>query len=213
MNSSTVNSPELSLDLLVFTVYVIVTTYVLYQAYKSLENKVVIAPDLDYINQQLEEKEIKDLIAISFKFASSYEFQDLTKIPIVIQNKSQDDVSIHVDWDESTITDFDNTSARVIRIAPGVTDIPQKQAIEKIAQNRKISENLNDDKSGSGPLFKAVKLKKAAAKETPFSLRLYFTKVNLAGGRTSYAIQCRFIPKRLRLKRAITLAFKPRKSK
>jgi hypothetical protein len=211
MNSSTVSS-EPSLDLLVFTVYVIVTTYVLYQAYKSLENKVVIAPDLDYINQQLEEKEIKGLIAISFKFFGSYAFPDLTKIPIVIQNKSKDD-SIHVDWDECTLTDFDNISARIIRIAPGITDIPQKQALEKIAPNRKISENLNDDKSGSGPLFKPRKLKKAAAKGTPFFLRLYFTKVNLSGGRTPYAIECRFIPKKLRLKRAITLAFKPRKSK
>lgn len=212
MDSSTVNSPELSLDLLVFTVYMIVTTYVLYQAYRSLENKVVIAPDLDYINQQLEEKEIKDLIAISFKFAGSYAFQDLTKIPIVIQNKSKDD-SIHVDWDECTLTDFDNISARIIRLAPGISDVPQKQAIEKIAPNRKITENLNDDKSGSGPLFKALKLKKAAAKATPFFLRLYFTKVNLVGAKTIYAIECRIFPKRLRLKRAITLAFKPRKSK
>lgn len=210
MDSSTLNSPELSLDLLVFTIYMIVTTYILYQAYKSLENKVVIAPDMDYINQQLEEKEIKDLIAISFKFASSYTFPDLTKIPIVIQNKSTDD-SIHVDWDECTITNFDNVSARVIRIAPGITDIPQKQALEKIAPNRKITENLNDDKSGSGPLFKPRSLKKAAAKATPFLLRLFFTRVNLAGGKTSYAIECRFLPKKLRLKRAITIAFKPRK--
>jgi hypothetical protein len=210
MDTSTLDSPQLSLDLLVFTIYMIVTTYILYQAYKSLENKVVIAPDMDYINQQLEEYEIQDLIGISFKFAGSYALPDLTKIPIVIQNKSKDD-SIHVDWDECTITNFDNVSARVIRIAPGVTDIPQKQAIEKIAPNRKITENLNDDKSGTGPLFKPQSLKKAAAKTTPFLLRLYFIKVNLAGGKTSYAIQCRFIPKKLRLKRAITLAFKPRK--
>jgi hypothetical protein len=211
MDSSTLNSPELSLDLLVFTIYMIVTTYVLYQAYKSLENKVVIAPDLDYINQQLAEKEIKDLIAISFKFAGSYAFPDLTKIPIVIQNKSTNNESIHVDWDECTITNFDDVSARVIRIAPGITDIPQKQALEKIAPNRKITENLNDDKSGSGPLFKPRSLRKAAVKATPFLLRLFFTRVNLAGGKTSYAIECRFVPKKLRLKRAITLAFKPRK--
>lgn len=210
MDTSTLDSPQLSLDLLVFTIYMIVTTYILYQAYKSLENKVVIVPDMDYINQQLEEYEIKDLIAISFKFAGSYAFPDLTKIPIVIQNKSKDD-SIHVDWDECTITNFDNVSARVIRIAPNITDVPQKQAIEKIAPNRKITENLNDDKSGTGPLFKARSLKKAAAKGDPFLLRLYFTRVNLAGQKTPYAIQCRIIPKKLRLKRAITLAFKPRK--
>lgn len=212
MNSSTINSPELSLDLLVFTIYMIVTTYVLYQSYKSLENKVIVAPDMDYINQQLEEKEVKDLIAISFKFAGSYALPDLTKIPIVIQNKSKDD-SIHVDWDECTITDFDNVSARVIRLAPGLADVPQKQALEKIAPNRKITESLNDDKSGSGPLFKAKKLKKAAAKATPFLLRLFFTRVNLAGAKTYYAIECRLVPKKLRLKRAITLAFKPRKPK
>ncbi|MGB5963602.1 MAG: hypothetical protein WBG73_23400 [Coleofasciculaceae cyanobacterium] len=210
MDTSTLDSPQLSLDLLVFTIYMIVTTYILYQAYKSLENKVVIAPDMDYINQQLEEYEIKDLIAISFKFAGSYALPDLTKIPIVIQNKSQDD-SIHVDWDECTITNFANVSARVIRIISGITDIPQKQAIEKIAPNRKITENLNDDKSGTGPLFKPRSLKKAAAKGDPFLLRLYFRKVNLAGQTTPYAIQCRFMPKKLRLKRAITLAFKPRK--
>jgi len=212
MDTSPLNNPELGLDLLVFTIYMIVTTYILYQAYKSLENKVVIAPDLDYINQQLEEKEIKDLISISFKFSGSYAFPDLTKIPIVIQNKSKED-SIHVDWDECTITNFDNISARVIRIAPGITDVPQKQAIEKIAPNRKITENLNDDKSGAGPLFKARSLRKAAAKAAPFLLRLFFTRVSLAGGKTSYAIECRLVVKKLRLKRAITLAFKPRKSK
>lgn len=208
MNTPSINSA----DLLIFTVYVIVTTYVLYQAYKSLENKVVIAPDMDYLNQQLEEKEIKDLIDISFKFGSSYSLDELTKLPIVIKNKAKDD-SIHVDWDECTITDFDGVSARAIRIAPGVQDVPQKQALEKIAPNRKIDENLSDDKSISGSLFKPKKLKKAAADKKPFFLRLFFTKVNLAGGKSSYAVECRFFPKKLRLKRAITLAFKPRKSK
>lgn len=208
MNTSTINSA----DLLIFTVYVIVTSYILYQAYKSLEIKVVIAPDLDYINQQLEEKEIKDIIDISFKFAPSYRIEDLTKIPIVIKNKTKDE-SIHVDWDECTITDFDGVSARAIRIAPGIVDVPQKQALDKIAPNRKIDENLSDDKSIKGSLFKPLKLKKAAAKKTPFFLRLFFTRVNIAGGRASYAVECRFLPKKLRLKKAITLAFKPRKSK
>ena len=44
-----------SRNLLIFTVYLIIVSYVLYQAYKALGNQVVIDTDYSSLNQQLEE--------------------------------------------------------------------------------------------------------------------------------------------------------------
>jgi hypothetical protein len=203
-----------SADLLIFTVYVIVVSYVFYQAYKSLESKVVIVPDLADLNRQMEKYDIKNLIDIKFKFSPSYKLDEFTKIPIVIQNKSQDD-TIRIDWDECSITDFDNVTGRAIRLAPGVTDIPQNQAPVIIVPNRKVEENLSDDKAVAAPLFKPAKLRKAVINSKPFRLRLFFTRSTPADPKykQSYTLTCMFLPKKLSWNRAITIALKPKKPK
>lgn len=201
-------------DLLIVTVYIIIVSYVFYQAYKSLEGKVVVVPDLDDINRQIEEQNAKDLIEIKFKFAPSYNLAELTKIPIVIQNKSNDD-NILIDWDDCSITDFDNVTGRAIRIAPGVKDIPQDQASITIVPNQKVEENLSDDKSVAAPLFKVPKLRKAIINATPFKLRVVFTRTILEDPkyRKSYSVTCKLVPSKLRWARAITVELKPKKPK
>jgi hypothetical protein len=201
-----------SADLLIFTVYVIVVTYVFYQAYSDLGNQAVIVSDSEDLSNQIQDQEIQDLIDIKFKFKDSYRLNELTKLQITIQNKSKDD-TIRVDWDECSITDFDNVTGRVIRIAPGLTDVPQNQATVIIVPGRKIEEELSDDKAIAAPLFKPEKLKKALDSSKPFFLRLFFTVTNLTGGKRSYTLRCKFIPKKLRLPRALTLALKPKKPK
>lgn len=204
------NSP----DLLIVTVYLIIVSYVFYQAYKSLEGKVVIVPDLDDINRQLEEQRIKNLIDIKFKFAPSYNLAEFTKIPVVIQNKSEDD-NILIDWDDCSITDFDKVTGRAIRIAPGIKDIPQNQAPITIVPNQKVEENLSDDKSITGALFKVPKLRKAIINATPFELRLVFTRTILEDPKfmQPFRVTCKFIPSKLRWVRAITVELKPKKPK
>src|SRR4028118_1274558 len=190
-----------SADLLIFTVYVIVVTYVFYQAYSDLGNQAVIVSDSEDLNNQIQDQDLQDLIDIKFKFKDSYRLNDLTKLQITIQNKSKDD-AIRVDWDECSITDFDNVTGRVIRIAPGLTNVPQNQATVIIVPGRKIQEELSDDKAIAAPLFKPEKLKKALNSSKPFFLRLFFTVTNLTGGKHFYTLRCKFVPKKLRLPRA-----------
>jgi hypothetical protein len=201
-----------SADLLIFTVYIIVVTYVFYQAYSDLGNQAVIVPDSEDLSNQIQEQEIQDLIDIKFKFKGSYRLNELTKLQITIQNKSKDD-TIRVDWDECSITDFDNVTGRVVRIAPGLTDVPQNQATVIIVPGRKIEEELSDDKAIAAPLFKPEKLKKALDSSKPFFLRLFFKVTNLTGDKRFYTLRCKFIPKKLRWSRALTLALKPKKPK
>src|ERR687893_545720 len=156
-----------SRNLLIFTVYLIIVSYVLYQAYKALGNQVVIDTDYSSLNQQLEEQEIKKLIDIKFKFKDRYKLDELTKLMISIKNTSQED-TIRVDWDESSITDFDKVTGRVIRLATGMTNIPQSQAVSIIVPGRIIQEELSDDKSIISPLFKPEKIKEASVKNNPF---------------------------------------------
>jgi hypothetical protein len=199
-----------SRNLLIFTVYLIIVSYVLYQAYKALGNQVVIDTDYSSLNQQLEEQEIKKLIDIKFKFQDRYKLDELTKLMISIKNTSQED-TIRVDWDESSITDFDKVTGRVIRLATGMTNIPQSQAVSIIVPGRIIQEELSDDKSIISPLFKPAKIKEASVKNNPFYLRLFLTISSPTGAKRSYTLRCKFIPKPLHFAKALSLELKPKK--
>jgi hypothetical protein len=199
-----------SRNLLIFTVYLIIVSYVLYQAYKALGNQVVIDTDYSSLNQQLEEQEIKKLIDIKFKFQDRYKLDELTKLMISIKNTSEED-TIRVDWDESSITDFDKVTGRVIRLATGMTNIPQSQAVSIIVPGRIIQEELSDDKSILSPLFKPAKIKEASVKNNPFYLRLFLTISSPTGAKRSYTLRCKFIPKPLHFAKALSLELKPKK--
>lgn len=197
-----------SRNLLIFTVYFLCVTYVFYQAYKSLENKVTIDTDLDYTTDQMEEQNLRDVIELKFKFKDSYKLTDFTKLPISIKNISPES-TIRVIWDESSITDFEQVTGRVIRLTPGMTDMPQTQAVSIIVPGQIIEGDLSDDNSVTGPLFKPEKLKKATIKSDPFSLRLFLKITNPVSQERSCPLRCRFIPKKLSLKKALAIAFKP----
>jgi len=199
-----------SRNLLIFTVYLIIVSYVLYQAYKALGNQVVIETDYSSLTQQLEEQEIKDLIDIKFKFKDRYKLDELTKLMIIIKNTSEED-TIRVDWDESSITDFDKVTGRVIRLATGMTNIPQSQAVSIIVPGRIIQEELSDDKSILSPLFKPAKIKEASVKNNPFYLRLFLTISSPTGAKRSYTLRCKFIPKPLHFAKALSIELKPKK--
>lgn len=204
-----------SRNLLILTVYLIIVTYVFYQAYKSLGGQVVVELDSADLNQQLKEKSLDDIVTVKFKFKDSYRLGELTKIPIVLKNKSQEH-SISVDWNVSSIIDFDNVTGRVIRLTPGLTAIPQNQAVSILAPDQSIDEELTDDKDIAGPLFKPTKLKKAIDTGTPFYLRLFLTISNIVStdvDKRSQILSCRLVPKKLGWTRALVIAMKPKPPK
>ena len=129
---------------------------------------------------------------------------------IIIKNTSEED-TIRVDWDESSITDFDKVTGRVIRLATGMTNIPQSQAVSIIVPGRIIQEELSDDKSILSPLFKPAKIKEASVKNNPFYLRLFLTISSPTGAKRSYTLRCKFIPKPLHFAKALSLELKPKK--
>ncbi|HAA27348.1 MAG TPA: hypothetical protein DCE56_06280 [Cyanobacteria bacterium UBA8553] len=207
-----------SRDLLLFTVYLIIIFYVFYQARLSLRNEVRIEPDFDDLKNQLAEQNLQDLVTFSFKFRDKYRYSELAQLPVSIKNISKNEETIRVDWDQSSITDFDNVTGRVIRITSGMTDIPQSQALSTIVPNQMIDENLSDDKGIAGPLFKVEKFKKAVDRSASFYLRLFLMvsdpdTVPVKGvpyiGR-SYPLSCQFLPKKLTWARALSIALKPR---
>jgi hypothetical protein len=211
-------------NLLILTVYIIVVLYVFYKAHQSLDTQVVIDPDKDFINEQIEANGLKGIVDINFsKLKASYQFDDLKTIAITIINTSDKGDnptlnSVRVDWDESSITDFDGVTDRIIRVTKGLAEIPQKQAASIVVPGQKVQADLSDAKDINKPLFKANKLKKAAQTDKPFFLRL-FLKISYPGEskpgeneRTCF-VRCKLTPKKLRWAKALVIAFKPRKPK
>lgn len=201
-----------SRNLLVFTVYCIVVVYVFYQAYKSLGNQVVIEFDSRDLNRQLDEQELRDVVDIKFKFKDSYKLDELTKLWIFMKNISQE-TTIRVDWDESSIADFDNSTERVIRVTPGTAEIPQKQVITPLLPGQSLDSELTGEKAFPKSLFKASKLKNAADRGKPFRLRLVLTTSHLGNDKDFHSLSCQFIPRKLRWTKALTIALKPKKPK
>lgn len=197
------------INLLLLTVYLIIVAYVFNQAVKSLDSQVVVVIDNDDLKEQLETKELNKILEFKFKLKGSYKLDALTDLPITIKNISEDD-TVRVNWDECSITDFSKITGRVIRLAKGITDIPQQQAESIILPGQMIDEKLSDDKDITGNLFKVTALKKAITKTNPFYLRVFFKLTNTSGRKSFHSLRCKFIPKKLRLTRAIVLALKER---
>jgi hypothetical protein len=201
-----------SRNLLVFTVYCIVVVYVFYQAYKSLGNQVVVELDSRDLNRQLDEEELRDVVDIKFRFRDSYRLDELTRLMLIMKNISEE-TTIRVDWDESSIADFDNSTDRVIRLAPGTTEIPQKQVITPLLPGQSLESELTGEKAIPGSLFKPAKLKNAADRSKPFRLRLVLTTSHLGSDQNFHSLSCQFFPQKLRWTKALTIAMKPKKPK
>lgn len=201
-----------SRNLLVFTVYCIVVVYVFYQAYKSLGNQIVVELDSRDLNRQLDEQELRDAVDIKFKFKDSYRLDELTRLMIIMKNISEE-TTIRVDWDESSIADFDNSTDRVIRLASGTTEIPQKQVITPLLPGQSLESELTGENAIPGSLFKPAKLKNAADRGKPFRLRLVLTTSHLGSDQHFHSLSCQFFPRKLRWTKALTIAMKPKKPK
>jgi hypothetical protein len=201
-----------SRNLLVLTVYLIIVAYVFYKAYQSLENKVTLELDTSFLNEELEENGLKDLVEIDFKkLRPSYQLDELKTLKIGIKNKSPEEsaITIRVNWDESSITNYEGNVSRLVRVTKGLAEIPQKQVPSIIVANQKIEEDLSDDKDLNGTLFKVEKLKKAARKGDPFTLRLSF-RISQPGADERFSfVKCNLTPRKLRWTKALSIALTP----
>jgi hypothetical protein len=201
-----------SRNLLVFTVYIIIVIYVFYKAYQSLETQITLELDNAFVNDELTTNGIKNIVDIDFKkLKPSYQLDDLKTLRIGIKNKSSEDsaITIRVNWDESSITNYEGNVSRIIRVTKGLGEIPQKQVPSIIVANQKIDEELSDDKDINGNLFKVEKLKKASKKSEPFTLRLSFKISQPGAAERSCFVNCKLIPKKLRWTKALVIALTP----
>jgi hypothetical protein len=134
------------LDFVLLTVYLLCVTYVLYQIVDSFNDEFSIRLEEDDLKQQLANYNLTEILGVSFKFDTHYEFEKpesrLDRLAISINNKSQG-YPIYIDWDYCSLTDLDEKSRRVTRILPGNTlDLFQDQVFSVIAPSKTLKEAI-----------------------------------------------------------------------
>lgn len=197
---------ELAYNILILTVYMIVVTLVFNKAVQALDERVIVQTDSDYLTQQMEENNLKDLVNIKFSFPDTYKVEEFKNLALEIKNKSADAV-IEVDWKDSLISDFDNNGRRLIRVIPGKDEV--SQAPSTILPGQTLKELLSDEKP-TAPLFDTGKLKKAAAKNDRFSIRFLLKIADPSKGGRSCHFRCQFIVKKLLWQKALSLSLQPK---
>ncbi len=130
------------LDFVLLTVYFLCITYVLYEVIDSFNDEFTIRLDQKELDQYLQSLNLQDIVSVSFKFDTHYEFDKLKELSISINNKS-DDYPIYIDWDDCSVTDLDGRSRRVTRLPPGTTlDLFQNQVFSVIAPGKTLKEKI-----------------------------------------------------------------------
>ncbi|MBW4471965.1 MAG: hypothetical protein KME45_16385 [Stenomitos rutilans HA7619-LM2] len=138
-------------DPIILTAYVLCIIYFLYLIVDAFNDEFTIKLDVDFLKQQLEEQRLQDLLGISVKFDSRYEFDKLKQLAVSISNKAShekvDDkphgISVYVDWDYCAVTDLDGRSRRVTRLMPGTTvDLFQNQVSSTIGPSTTLKEAI-----------------------------------------------------------------------
>ncbi|NEO97981.1 MAG: hypothetical protein F6K58_04625 [Symploca sp. SIO2E9] len=220
------------MNLLIFTVYLICVTYVLYNAFLFVDSMVTVDADKEELSRQLEEDNLKDFIDIKFKFKSGYHLDQIDKeletIPVEVANKSQQH-KLELLWDDSSISNLKKKSGRLIRITPGMSETPQKQATSTILPGQTIEAKLSDEKLVSPLHSKNISVRKtstldserllkiAALTASVFHIQLVFKiasqKTNPKDGKQqlSCVLRCPLSVKRVHWKKAADLLLRPNK--
>ena len=196
------------MNLLVLTVYSIIVALAFSKAVESLEEQIVIEGDSDDLNEQLEKYELKELLEIKFKLEDCYEISEFKNLPFSIKNKSADS-SIDINWDRSSIRDFEGGGRRAIRVLDDDQEVPQKQVETTLVAGASTDVKVSDEKLDK-PLFGDKKLKKATEKPDPFYLGLCIKITQPDGKTNTYGLSLKFIPKKLLWTKALSLALEPK---
>lgn len=195
-------------NLLLLTVYLIIVSLTFSKAVESLETQAVIEGDSKSLNEIIEEYQLKDLIEIKFKLPSKYQISEFKHLPFSIKNKSKDS-SIDIDWDRSSIMDFENVGRRAIRVLDNEKEVPQKQVATILVPGESRDIKVSDEKFDD-PLFDSKSLKKMIEKSEKFRLVLSLKVFQPDGKTSTYPIPLQFIPKNLTWTKALYLALQPK---
>ncbi len=197
---------ELAYNILLLTVYMIVVALVFNKAVKALDDQVIVRSNTDYLDEQMVENKIKDLVSIKFSFTDTYKVEEFKNIALEIKNKSPE-AMIEVDWKDSLISDFEKNGRRLIRVIPGKNEA--SQAASTILPGATLKELMSDEKV-TAPLFDPGKLKKAAEKSDRFSILLILKIKDPSKGGRSCPLRCQFIIKKLPWQKALSLSLQPK---
>lgn len=138
-------------DPIILTAYILCISYFLYLIVDAFNDEFTVKLDADFLKNQLTEQNLQDLLSISVKFDSRYEFDKLKQLAVSISNKAShervDDnphsISVYVDWDYCAFTDLEGRSRRVTRLMPGTTvDLFQNQVFSTIAPSTTLKEAI-----------------------------------------------------------------------
>jgi hypothetical protein len=127
-------------DPIILIIYITIVAYVINRMILNFNDEYKVKLDEDLFKEEVAKLNLQDTIGVGFNFDKQYEFDKLKQLKIKITNKSSTH-ALHVDWDESTITDFRGRSRRVTRVVPGNTiDLFQEQVSSAIAPGTSLSE-------------------------------------------------------------------------
>ncbi|MEC4983837.1 MAG: hypothetical protein SAJ37_11310 [Oscillatoria sp. PMC 1068.18] len=194
-------------NLFVLTLYLLCVAYVFYKMVQDVDEYVAVELDKEALDAELEARNLKDILEITFDVPNRIKPPKFEKIPIKIVNKSEQDTFL-VDWERSTISDQDGVSQRLIRSSiPGMRiDLSQGQITRVIAPGQILKEEVTSEKSLEGvpgeslaiakPLFDPKKMQAATAeKPIKFSILLIIQQTGLLdsmGQGRLHPINCRF---------------------
>ncbi|MBE9176991.1 hypothetical protein IQ268_00175 [Oculatella sp. LEGE 06141] len=137
-----------NIDLIIFAVYGVCITWVLYNSIESLAEQTTISFDKATLDRALADIPLKDtnlsdVVDIKFKFNDRYQFSEQPKtLALTLDNKSKN-ISIRIDWDQSTLTDYANQSRRVIRLPSNrQVDLSQRQIFSIVAPGGSLRETI-----------------------------------------------------------------------
>ncbi|NEO40199.1 MAG: hypothetical protein F6J90_29180 [Moorea sp. SIOASIH] len=198
-------------NLLILTIYIISVTYVLYKAFKQIDQLITVEVDSEAINQELEKKELNDFMEVNFGFDPSYKLDELKDLKLTVKNKTNENpVYIEIDWDKSLITDLENNSRPMIWVnSDDMEEAPKSQDVGKIRPGQNCEFKLSDENIKNA-LFPVNDLKNAIKNGGKFNLQLLFNIFEPNTGKSSSCyLPCRFKPIKLHWTQAIVLALQP----
>jgi hypothetical protein len=174
------------LDFVIVTVYMISVAYVLFRAIDSVDNQTKVKFKKDNLDEQLEERNLKDIMDISFKFEDRYKFEDPKDLSITITNKSSDKF-IQIDWENSSIVYEKKSFGRLVRItADKRTETAKTQVPPNSSSSAKIAavdllETNPETKSQEPkkPIVDIAALQKTAQDKKPKDKKAWLEKQKL----------------------------------
>ena len=193
-------------DALILIVYVACVWFVIDQAIKALDKQFAVRIDQSLIDQQLQDYGLQKMMAVKFGFKPRYAYDALKDFSVTVQNKS-DRYFIHVNWDQSVVTDVGGMSKRVVRVPSDLSvslwQIQPTSVVDsgKSIQATVVAEDSLKRTAENGPfevakaLFNAGKLDELPS--LSFSLRLAMQFVEYGSNLSNPASQpfyllCRF---------------------